>query len=276
MISINNGYLGNRAKVILTRFMALPLLSQLLILLIINYFLLTILSLCGINFDFYPIQSPSGSDLWNWMSQPDRSIVDATVNNTVNLNTPNFSFPVHTEGLHNIAGTLSGAGSVRIGLEAAKHFGGSPLTKLAVGAGTAVVAMGSSALMSKTFNNIQDQVNNVANKFLPDISLPYDLSLSNLDKFPLNLLVEMDLLTSCGLFFLFIMFNVFVVNRLITIDFIKYIPDNTFGRIFSYYINRYIRLWSASQKFILFFSWFNLLICLASIKFGFMVISSFS
>ncbi len=49
---INKGYLGNRAKVILTRFMALPLWAQLLILLILNYLLFTILSLCGIHFDF--------------------------------------------------------------------------------------------------------------------------------------------------------------------------------------------------------------------------------
>ena len=210
------------------------------------------------------------------MSQPDRATVDATVTSTVNLNTPSFNLPVSTEALHNIAGTLSGTGAIKIGLEAAKHFGGSPATKLVAGGIAAAAAMGSSAFMAKTFNNIHDQVNNAANKYLPDISLPYDLALSKFTSFPLNLLVEMDFLASVALASLFLMFNVFVVNRIITIDFTKYIPDNKFGRIFSYFIQRYIRLWSASQQFILILSWVSLLICIATIKFGFIIFSSCS
>ena len=62
------------------------------------------------------------------------------------------------------------------------------------------------------------------------------------DTYPLNLLPEMNQLVNIEFLFLLILFNLFMVNIIINLNYSQYIPNNRFGEILNSIINRYIKL----------------------------------
>jgi len=85
-------------------------------------------------------------------------------------------------------------------------------------------------------------------------------------EFPLNLLPEINQLATAELMFLLIIFNIYTVKYITSIDYIKYIPSNKAGNILKFCITRYILLWSKSVKALLIVSWTGLFICIIGSK----------
>ena len=53
---------------------------------------------------------------------------------------------------------------------------------------------------------------------------------NNYFDYPLNLLVEVNQIINIEILFLTIIFNIFIVNKLINIDYNKYLPKNKIGK----------------------------------------------
>jgi len=186
---------------------------------------------------------------------------------TVNLNTPRFniSMSLKREGVNNLAAAASSAGGAGIGLKVAKYVGGPPMLKLGAGLGTMLAVQGTSTIMSKILNanNKED-----GNKYISDLLSNTDSKILN-DKyteFPLNLLPEMNTLVNVQLLFIIILLNIFIVNILTTIDYSKYIPNNKLGKLLLFIIERYIKLWGKSKKFLMIISYLNLFLCIIILK----------
>ena len=148
--------------------------------------------------------------------------------------------------------------------------------------GTLATLTALKATMSKGFK-VSNTSSNNKNNFLADLlenfnTLPSmtagpmgggeeTFNSSDAVNFPLNLLPELIQFNNIQILFLFLILNIFVaiLFQNSNIEFNKYLPQNKFGRIIEYLINRNIKIWSASSKIIFIISWLNLFItCLAS------------
>jgi len=161
-------------------------------------------------------------------------------NATVNINNPNISAKVSDRGINNIAAALSSAGGATADLKPAQYVGGTPAVKLAVGSGTMIIVQATTAGMSKIFN--QNKGNNKGNNLVSHFVNSDNYSSNILNDYPLNLLVEVDLLLYAALLFLFVFFNIYFTNYLTQIDYSKYIPKNKIGNLLRIILNRYISI----------------------------------
>ena len=84
--------------------------------------------------------------------------------------------------------------------------------------------------------------------------------------FPLSLLPAMNELILAQLIFLMVLFNIFIVQQLMKINYSTYIPNNRFGRMLTFMINRYINMWSKTSQFIIIFAWVMIFICTIFLK----------
>ena len=80
--------------------------------------------------------------------------------------------------------------------------------------------------------------------------------------YPLNLLHDINTLVNSELLIVVILINMFVVQYILTQDYTKYIPDNKFGRFVNFFLSRYIKVYSQSNKFIIGFCVLNLIVCI--------------
>lgn len=80
--------------------------------------------------------------------------------------------------------------------------------------------------------------------------------------YPLNLLQDINTLVNSELLIVVILINMFVVQYILTQDYTKYIPDNKFGRFVNFFLSRYIKVYSQSNKFIIGFCVLNLIVCI--------------
>lgn len=85
--------------------------------------------------------------------------------------------------------------------------------------------------------------------------------------YPLNLLVEVNQLINVEILFLTVMLNIFIVHKLLNVDYLKYIPNNKFGSALKIIIARYINIWSKASIFLLVLSWLMLTSSVFLIKF---------
>jgi hypothetical protein len=78
----------------------------------------------------------------------------------------------------------------------------------------------------------------------------------------------MDILLTVIIIFLFIIFNIFVVNKLININYKQYLPNNKVGKFLNFFINRYISIWGKTSKYLYIFSWVMIFIFTLVLKFA--------
>jgi hypothetical protein len=218
-------------------------------------------------------------------------------NNEINVNNPNLTLNTPTIGTVNlkvpgVIPAVIGGASIRAGMEVAKHvpsIGG----KIAVTAATAGFVAATASFGAKIGTNTAEQMSNsttttnsISNNLLPNfesyISIPkLDEHLlghvEGLDKYPLNLLVDMFTINLSLLAFLFLILNVFIAIYLKNKDVASYLSqtlnfNNKLSNIIIFLYNRYINIWYESRMFILIFSWCMLFIGHLIFMLGFYII----
>lgn len=218
-------------------------------------------------------------------------------NNEINVNNPNLTLNTPTIGTVNlkvpgVIPAIIGGSSIRAGMEVAKHvpsIGG----KIAVTAATAGFVAATASFGAKIGTNTAEQISNSttssiksSNNLLPNfesyISIPkLDEHLlghvEGLDKYPLNLLVDMFTINLSLLAFLFLILNVFIAIYLKNKDVASYLSqklnfNNKLSNLIIFLYNRYINIWYESRMFILIFSWCMLFIGHLIFMLGFYII----
>ena len=69
-----------------------------------------------------------------------------------------------------------------------------------------------------------------------------------------------------------IILNIFIVNKIVHIDFNKYLSDNFVGKTIKFFIKRYISVWSKSSIYITRFCFIMLTFCVFMTKLCFYLI----
>ena len=189
--------------------------------------------------------------------------VDVTVNN------PNGTIKVDGKSISNLASAVSSAGGATVAYKVAKYMGGPPIAKLATGAGVMAGVQITTYYMSKVLNN--GNSNGKGHNFLFHLSNSCGTD-NILNNYPLDLLPGIDGLINVCLLFLSLILNIYLARYIININYKKYISDNHLGKIFIKILDRYIRMWSKTSKFILIISYSMLLWCLGFSKFFIFII----
>lgn len=277
---IKNNYLGLNSKIYYLRLMEMSFLSISVFLFSIIFALLTIFNWFDVylfyildenifNFDSYShiLENNDSTDTTSVASN--NKIGTGTINSsvsghvnegTVNVNSPGFNFSLSSEGINNLAAAASSAGGAALGFKVARQIGGPPVIKAAVGLGVMGVVQTGTAIMSKVLNNNND--NN--NKFIDNIFNDSNTKeLNNVfSDYPLNLLPEINKLVNIEILFLSIILNIFIVDTLTKFNYVKYIPNNRIGKLFSNIMSRYIAVWSKSRIYLIIISWISLYVCI--------------
>ena len=201
----------------------------------------------------------------------------------INLNLPNsnITLSIPTNALDEIAAALSYTGGAAAGIKVARMVGGGPATKIGAGLATPVrgaIVQASTSYLAKTISNNSSSSpvpyggvsNSDKNNFISN-SLSESLSNNNhispdFSQFPLNLIPELEVLSSGILFFIFFLLNIYTVRLIIDVDFSRYLPDNLFGRTLLKIINRYIAIWSKLSNFFLILGWLVLIWCAVLVR----------
>ena len=168
-------------------------------------------------------------------------------NAVVNINKPTFTGTICEKGINNIAAALSWAGGATAALKTVQYIGGTPATKLAVGLGTMIVVQATTAVVAKILNRNDgcDTTNGKGNNLVHNlIDSGNNHSNSILNDYPLNLLLEVNLLLCAAMLFLFVFLNIYLANNLSKINYSKYIPKDKIGNILNIVITRYISIWN--------------------------------
>nr|YP_010697893.1 hypothetical protein P1Q19_mgp05 [Fuscoporia viticola]WCF76854.1 hypothetical protein [Fuscoporia viticola] len=119
-----------------------------------------------------------------------------------------------------------------------------------------------SEVKSDNSSNLVSQHLVANNSTNTDVSSSSDLY----PNFPLNLLYDIETLVNAEVLVVMILINIFTVQYLISRDYTKYIPDNKFGKYLNIFLNRYITIYSKSNKFIIGLCVFNLIVCIIFTK----------
>ena len=193
----------------------------------------------------------------------DKGNLDIGKNSNVNvtINDPKGTVNVNGKAISHVASAISSAGGATVAYKAAKHIPGTPITKLAAGIGVMTGVQTTTYVMSKILNN----GNNNGHNFIYSLADSYG-SDNILNNYPLNLLPGIDGLFYVSLLFLSIILNIYIARYIISINILKDIPDNYFGKILKRILERYIKIWSKTSKFLLAFSYGWILWCLSLSK----------
>jgi hypothetical protein len=281
---IINNYLGYKIKSIyfkkdqFTSFLIILFIIFMIILIILNLFDITLFNIINNdnyfnNNSFNMVESSGDSTTQsNNTSATSNKLTSSVSGNlevaegSVNINNPNIGISIPKSALNNMVSAGSTYGGVAAGIKIAQTFGSTPATKLGLGLATVAVTQASTAVMSNYLNNSNNSnnLNNTSNNYINNLNS--DNSSNNLpnnilNEFPYNNLPHMDLLVNTEILLLSILFNLFIVHNLTQVNYLKYIPDNKFGNLLNIIINKYISIWSISNKFILIYTWILLFIC---------------
>ena len=243
-------------------------------------FIINILYQLIITGNFYSLIEENSNQLFKVISDGSSQNSSEVIKNTVN--NPNLT--VNTPGVTvYVPGVLDGllaATAIKAGMDVAKSVP-SPTGTFIVGAASALAIGSASKLCLKIGEHLGDKVsssldNNQSSKFLPSLELLTG-KVEGLNEYPLNMLVDMSVLTSSALVFLVLMLNVFIATYLKDKDIFLILPNwinpnNILGRIIKFSFNRYINIWYTSRKFVLIISWIMLLFCLLIVKLGLIII----
>lgn len=289
--TIKKNTFGNKIKKYYLRFINLNYAGISFTLFVLLWLVFSILSYLDLNLLVFLNDDYFNTDFFNKMSDNNTSSCESGSNNinvksnaseqvnegTVNVNTPklNINLSLNKDSINNLAAVASSAGGATLGFQVAKSISGSPALKIAVGLGTIGAVQIGTGIMFQVLNNNNDS-NIQTTKFLPKL-FNDDISTILYDKytnFPLSLLPEMNRLVNVEILFLMIMFNIFIVNKLMSIDYISYLPKNKLGNLLEKVITRYIYIWSKASISLIILSWVSLFSCVVLSKLCFYFIAS--
>nr|YP_010044465.1 hypothetical protein J6816_mgp26 [Tolypocladium guangdongense]QPF24410.1 hypothetical protein [Tolypocladium guangdongense] len=186
-------------------------------------------------------------------------------NTTVNINSTGGQLSLPINHLNKTAAAISATGGASAGIQVAKYVAGPPAVKLAAGVTTAAAVQLTTTFMSKVLDS--DRNNSISKLTM---SITSDSNGQNvLNNYPLNLLFEINGLLICSLIFLYIIANIYISKYIISKDLTKYIPQNNkMGKLFFFFLSRYLNLWNKSSSYLLGFCYVMLLFCIIICKFG--------
>ena len=191
-------------------------------------------------------------------------IANVGTNSTVNVNDPRINFTITKQGINNIAAAISAAVGATAGIKVAQYIAGPPSIKIIAGLGTMFAVQGITAIMSKFLNRGNDISKNLIYSFISNNSSSSNSNILN--DYPLNLLVEVNLLLYATLLFLTIIFNIYLANYVLGLNYKKYLPNNKLSATIIKIIERYINLWAKAGRFLLIYSYILLFILIVIIK----------
>lgn len=259
---INQGFFGLFIKKIYFKFIFKSRFGFILLSLIIFVSILSVLMIISL-FEIHILNEISlfnGSELFNNMADSSKvngsdksgigSNASVIANTTATVNLPNLglSFPASREGLNNIAAAASAAGGVTLALKAMQQMPGGQGAKAAAGQGAYILTQAVTAGMGKILNSGSNSGGGVSgsSSYTSNLIDNFSMLSSNMtdlyNTFPLNLLPEIDKLASAELLFLMVIFNVYAVQYLTTINYETKLPHNKLGNFLKIIISRYIKL----------------------------------
>lgn len=207
--------------------------------------------------------------IFSYMTDKDNTNINLGQNATINVNDGRVNLQVNH--MNRVAAAVSATGGATAGIQVAKYVAGPPAVKVAAGVATAVGVQATTAIMSKVLN----QSNNGSSKLVANL-----IASSNggniLNDYPLNLLSDVNTLLICALVFLYIIINIYISKYIINKNWVKYIPQNRqIGKIFVFWLNKYLDLWSKSSNYLLGFCYFMLFFFIGVCKFALYIILSY-
>lgn len=273
---VNNSYLNIFIAVFVLFYLIMTVLIYL------DLFHIHIYSEVNFNFDSGVVFIEPANDSISVTNSTGLDVKDVTsaANNTINVgqggsvtvNNPKTTITVPVDPLYAATQTFAATGGVAAGVKLAQMIGGTPVQKLGLTLGTAAFVqassiVGSKILQSKTPDS-NDNKNNFIQYFINNLDNQPITSHTLVDysQFPLNLIPELDILSSLSIFFFFFILNIYTVRLIITIDFSKYMPNNSLGRLILKMINKYISMWSRLSNFFLILGWCLLLGSILMVK----------
>jgi hypothetical protein len=147
------------------------------------------------------------------------SSVNIGENATVNVN----DTKVNVDSMHKVAAAISSTGGASAGIAVARYVQGPPVVKVAAGLVAAATVQTTTVIMSKMLEtNDNDESNKFVNYLIASPS-----GGNALDKYPLNLITDVNTLLICIIAFLYIIINISIVKYLISKDIVQYIPQNS-------------------------------------------------
>lgn len=240
------------------KFRNLSSFNHILIIFITIFSLLTVLDYFNIHFLFIP-EGEVENNLINFMTDNNTNNSDTHVhlkNPSANVNVNMPQFPISS--MNNAVAAATSTGAAALAYTAARNTPGTPAVKL----GTAAAVYGATTFgalgLSRGFNNInnnsnikkliEDNLNNNSNSINYDYNVfPLNIFtdpilIEKYPDFPLNILIDINGLNNIILFFLFIIINTHLADYILKFNYKQYIPNNKFGKVLEFFINRYINL----------------------------------
>lgn len=185
-------------------------------------------------------------DIYNIISYLNDSDSDRNISvgsgATVNINNPRINTSISEKSINTIAAAISSAGGAGIGFKVAQYVGGPPFAKIAAGLGTMIVIQGTTAIMTRILNNNTNSGNNIRQNLVYFSLTSENNNINSLNDYPLNLLPDINLLLYGALLFIYIILNIYISKYLLSLNYNKFIPNNNFGKILSFLINRYLKI----------------------------------
>jgi hypothetical protein len=116
--------------------------------------------------------------------------------------------------------------------------------------------------------------NNTNNKFVNDF-IPSVIESNNeiLSKYPFTILYALDMILTGEIILTVLLINIFFVNNiLLKIDYKKYIPNNKIGEYLTWFLERYIKIYSKTSHFLIGYCLVVILFSMFFSKFFFYII----
>nr|YP_009327856.1 hypothetical protein [Epichloe festucae]APB96814.1 hypothetical protein [Epichloe festucae]APB96874.1 hypothetical protein [Epichloe hybrida] len=237
---------------------------------------LNIIFFISIIFIFHLISDSSFSeDLVFHIGDKENTNINIGENATININDGKVSLSVNNLG--KVAAAISAAGGASAGIQVAKYVSGPPAVKIGAGVVTAAAVQASTAIMTKVLNSNNSNNPGGTSKLVANL-IPSSTGDDILKDYPLNLLGDINTLLICALAFLYIILNIYISKYIISKNLVKYIPvsiqNYKIGKLFVFWLNKYLNLWSKSSNYILGFCYFMLFFCIIICKLSLYLILS--
>ena len=189
---------------------------------------------------------------------------------------PNFNISIDSKPFWEatsaaLTAAISATGGAAAALRMGKILPGSPSVKLLAAAGTMIGVQATTLGMKTILNKDDAEGSNNSSQFIQDqllTSNSLNTANNNMDLEKIQtLLSSIQMLNITEFISILCIININIVNYIITKDYGKYIPNNKLGQYINMFLNRYIKLYSKSNKFLLGLCVFNLFIGIVFSKF---------
>ena len=111
------------------------------------------------------------------------------------------------------------------------------------------------------------KINSIIHPVILTINYLISDDLNFLKKSIISKKCEIEGLINVEVIVVILLINIFIVQYLISKDYSKYIPDNKFGKYLNIFLNRYVKIYSKSNKFIIGLCVCNLIMCIFATRF---------